>query len=90
MADKAWICDEQRVRTKFRQHNPIVLQLHARQWCNREQQDYGTKISFELIPRDKYHTLSPTRGCPKKEQFWTFTSHMHDTCETYRSETGNT
>jgi hypothetical protein len=25
VADKAWLCDEQRVQMEYQQHNPIVL-----------------------------------------------------------------
>jgi hypothetical protein len=66
VADKVWICDEQWVWMKFRQHNPDVLQLHVRQWCNGEQQGYGTEILFELVARHKYHTLSPTPRLSRK------------------------
>jgi hypothetical protein len=34
-----------------------------------------------------YTTLCcPLRGCPTKEQFWTFISHIHDTCEACQSK----
>jgi hypothetical protein len=31
----------------------------------------------------------PLRGCPEKGQFWTCTSHMHDTCEACQSKMGD-
>jgi hypothetical protein len=51
---------------KFRQYNPVVLQLPIWQWCNREQQGYDTEISFELVAHHKYHALLPNLRLFKK------------------------
>ena len=54
------------VGTKFRQHNPAVLQTHAWSWCVGEQLGYTTEISTltisHVIGRMQQHTLL---GCPK-------------------------
>jgi hypothetical protein len=66
VANKAWISDDTHVRMKFWQHNPTVVQLHAWQWCNKEQQGYDAKISFWLMDHHKYHALSPTLRLSKE------------------------
>jgi hypothetical protein len=45
---------EDRIQTKFLQHNPDVLQLHAQKWGSREHQGY----TAEILSRSGPHVSS--------------------------------
>jgi hypothetical protein len=55
------------VRTKFRQHNPIALQLHARNGATENIRATLLKFCPKLAPCHKWHTLMVTSKLSKNE-----------------------
>jgi hypothetical protein len=53
-ATERGICDEPRVRTRFRCHNSIVLRCTIVGRVIGEQRGYATEISFGLVARHKF------------------------------------
>ena len=61
-ATERGICDEPRVRTRFRRHNPIVLCCTIVRRAIGEQRGYATKILFRLIAFHKFMLCWPRLG----------------------------
>jgi hypothetical protein len=61
-ATERGICDESRVQTRFRCHNPFVLRCTIVRCAIGEQRGYAVEFSFGLIARHKSMLCRPLLG----------------------------